>query len=245
MNTPDTVYQINWVGNYHQKGPSTRDDLRALVFQVKNGKEVQIYEKGNWVNGQDPGHPNRDVYLERVRVTWRDEPWPVAPKYQVTVEDSMSALEKALSNADATVPCRDTLDQRYIQDMRRGKGKVLDEPGATVMDSRDVNGHRGYPSLAAGTAPLDTDRDGMPDQWETDNGFDTRKPDNNGDKDGDEYTNLEEYKTGSQIETGGAKEHPTSRSSGQQIAASVDLNCCSSTQERMRTSLPPRKQGRQ
>jgi len=193
VNTPDTVYQINWVGNYHQKGPSTRDDLRSLAFQVKNGKEVQIYEKGNWVNGQDPGHPNRDVYLERVRVTWRDEPWPLDPKYQVTVENSMSALEKALQNAGATVPYRDTLDQRYIRDMRQGTGEVLDAPGATVMDSRDVNGHRGYPSLAAGTPLLDTDRDGMPDQWERDNGFDPGKPDNSGDKDGDGYTNLEEY----------------------------------------------------
>jgi len=105
----------------------------------------------------------------------------------------MSALEKALQNASATVPYRDTLDQRYIQDIRQGKGEVLDAPGATVMDSRDVNGHRGYPSLAAGTALLDTDRNGMPDQWERDNGFDPSKPDNSGDKDGDEYTNLEEY----------------------------------------------------
>lgn len=193
VNTPDTVYKVNWVGNYHQKGPSTRDDLQSLAFQVKNGKKVQIYEKGNVVNGHDPGHPNGDVYLERVPVTWLDEPVRIDPKYQVRVEDPVPAMQKALENAGATAPCRDTLDQRYIEDMRRGKGEVLDAPGATVMDSRDLNGHRGYPSLPSGTPRLDTDRDGMPDQWERHNGFDPNAPDNNGDKDGDGYTNLEEY----------------------------------------------------
>jgi len=196
VRTPDTVYRVNWIANYHQKGPSTRDDLESLAFQVTNGKRVEIYEKGNLMNGRDPGHPNKDVYLERIAVSWRDQPWPIDPKYRVAVEDPMSVLEKALAHAGATVPSRDALDERYIQDMRQGKGDVLDAPGATVMDSRDIREHAGYPRLAAGTPLTDTDGDGMPDPWESENGLDLARPDNNGDKDGDGYTNLEEYLNG-------------------------------------------------
>ena len=40
----------------------------------------------------------------------------------------------------------------------------------------------------------DRDRDGMPDTWESANGLNPEDPnDGNSDRDGDGYTNLEEY----------------------------------------------------
>ena len=42
-------------------------------------------------------------------------------------------------------------------------------------------------------AGFDTDNDGMPDAWETAHGLNPAVADNNGDFDGDGYTNLEEY----------------------------------------------------
>ena len=40
----------------------------------------------------------------------------------------------------------------------------------------------------------DSDRDGMPDTWETAHGLNPKDPaDRNGDKDSDGYTNLEEW----------------------------------------------------
>jgi hypothetical protein len=35
--------------------------------------------------------------------------------------------------------------------------------------------------------------DGMPDEWEDENGLDPDKDDSAGDQDGDGYTNIEEY----------------------------------------------------
>jgi hypothetical protein len=43
-------------------------------------------------------------------------------------------------------------------------------------------------------APVDVDRDGMPDDWESTHGLNPNNPeDRNNDLDGDGYTNLEEY----------------------------------------------------
>ena len=52
----------------------------------------------------------------------------------------------------------------------------------------------GYPHLAAGQPLDDSDHDGMPDVWEWSLGLDLSDPaDGSGDRDGDGYTNLEEY----------------------------------------------------
>jgi hypothetical protein len=71
-----------------------------------------------------------------------------------------------------------------VTDVRHRTGKLIDSP-------KEVGGH---PALRSGPAPLDTDRDGMPDAWETAHGLDPRNPaDRNADRDRDGYTNLEEY----------------------------------------------------
>jgi hypothetical protein len=59
---------------------------------------------------------------------------------------------------------------------------------------KDVSEVGGWPVLATGTAPADTDHDGMPDAWEKLkllNPMDAA--DGRADKDGDGYTNLEEF----------------------------------------------------
>jgi hypothetical protein len=52
----------------------------------------------------------------------------------------------------------------------------------------------GYPILASGNAPVDSDHDGMADDWEQEMGLDPQDAsDGIGDLDGDGYTNVEEY----------------------------------------------------
>ena len=92
------------------------------------------------------------------------------------------------------------------------KDAVLADVGANIsMDSYDANlisevynrrGSRstsvasagGYPELAAGTPYSDQDGDGMSDDWERSNELILEDPnDGNEDRDGDGYTNLEEF----------------------------------------------------
>ena len=70
------------------------------------------------------------------------------------------------------------------------------KPGFDYIDSQtDVGGYPDSSTFKGGTAPKDTDQDGMPDAWETEHGLNP-----NDDSDGaivllsaDDYTNLEMY----------------------------------------------------
>ena len=63
-------------------------------------------------------------------------------------------------------------------------GKIIDSPA-------DVGG---YPQLTRGTPPVDSDHDGIPDDWERQEGLDFNDPtDASSDRDGDGYTNIEQY----------------------------------------------------
>ena len=70
------------------------------------------------------------------------------------------------------------------------KGSKTGIPG--IIDSqRDVGG---YPDLKGGEAPVDSDHDGMADEWEKAHNLNPNDP-SDGAKDsvGDGYTNLERY----------------------------------------------------
>jgi hypothetical protein len=98
--------------------------------------------------------------------------------------DATAAGERVLRLAGATVPKRDSADERLVVNVR-------DKRTGWINSQRDVGG---WPVLAGGKGPLDTDGDGMPDAWETAKGLDANKAaDGAQDRDGDGYTNVEEY----------------------------------------------------
>jgi len=100
---------------------------------------------------------------------------------------SASVLEQnILSDVGATLPKRDNVDERIINEVKTGAGRII--------DSQSEVG--GWPVLASTPAPTDTDNDGMPDIWEVQNGFRPTIADGTGDADGDGYTNVEEYLNG-------------------------------------------------
>jgi len=80
----------------------------------------------------------------------------------------------------------------------------LYEHGRGVLESRlwtDQNttglSNSGYGTLAGGTAPVDTDKDGTPDAWGAKYGLNPNDPsDATGDFDKTGYTNIEKYVSG-------------------------------------------------
>lgn len=69
-----------------------------------------------------------------------------------------------------------------------------------MIDSQDdcqyADGSTGWPELKSTVAPLDTDRDGMPDDWERAHGLDPNDPEDRNDTDVEGYTMLELYMNG-------------------------------------------------
>jgi pectate lyase len=117
------------------------------------------------------------------------------PIHQQTAEE---AYRLVLQHAGASLPRRDPIDARIIEEVRTGTaqfGETYGGGGKGIIDSQDAVG--GWPELSSKAAPLDTDGDGMPDAWENGHGLDPDDvADGSNDQDNDGYTNVEEYLNG-------------------------------------------------
>ncbi len=109
--------------------------------------------------------------------------------------DAFQAFKDVIANAGARLPKVDSIDQRALDWMK----SVTFQPGNVsrgtagkiVFHENDVGG---YPVYNSAAAPVDTDKDGMPNSFETQYGFNGASAlDGNMDKDGDGYTNFEEF----------------------------------------------------
>jgi hypothetical protein len=183
---------LNFVGNYYRRGPSSYAERFEIVINPDRKYGVtkpRIYVEGNI----SPHRTSADQdQWALVGLGWSDrEPAPKSMQatvrfatQRVTNTDAATALEQVLAGAGATRPSRDVVDQRIVNEVRSSSGKIIDSPN-------DVGG---YPTLKSGEPPSDSDHDGMPDSWELERELDPEDPlDAVDDRDGDGYTNLEEY----------------------------------------------------
>lgn len=113
---------------------------------------------------------------------------------EVTTHSATVAFEKVLAYAGASYR-RDAVDARYAIEAENGiafyMGSVTGKEG--IIDTQNDVG--GWPMLTSEATPLDSDKDGMPDDWETANGLNPKQNDSHAytiDPKG-YYTNLEVY----------------------------------------------------
>ena len=97
-----------------------------------------------------------------------------APKGKVTTHSAAEAYEKVLAYVGASL-YRDEIDARYMEEAKTGtatyKGSITNSPG--IIDKvSDVNGYT-EDNFGTGSRPdgFDTDKDGIPDEWEKANGL--------------------------------------------------------------------------
>lgn len=180
------VMKHNWTDNYYKPGPNT---TYPRVY-YENSLWVRGYFHNNWmseVNPPDPysaqliGYENRFTAANKEAFKLAEPPYIKEP---IIIEEAPAAYAAVLAGVGATKPMRDSADTRIINDVINGTGRVID-------DEDDVGG---WPVLSSGTPPVDTDHDGMPDSWETARGLNPNDAlDGKLDRDGDGYTNVEEY----------------------------------------------------
>ena len=210
-----TFCNINMVANYQKAGPATvPGEVAHRVAAPWSRKKAEDYggwhvsgnvvegnawvSENNWLGGVQP--QDGSEYLEGLK---REEPWPAMPINQQTPEDAYASV---LDHAGASLPARDVVDVRIIDEVKNGyasfEGATYETHHAVadpsrksgIIDSQDDVG--GWPELKALPAPADTDHDGMPDEWELSNGLDPRDAEDRNRVGADGYTMLEHYLNG-------------------------------------------------
>lgn len=180
-------HEILWRSDY-TTGPPNRDP--SVYIRGNVGESNPDPAADNWAMMEEvrPGwtrlerEPARR--FERHELQKRDYPitiHPVARLEDVLLPDV--GASRRLDENGHWVMNRDAVDERLVREYRQGTGKLI----ATIEEVG------GMPVIAAGTPYADADRDGMPDAWEKARGLNPNFNDSAADRDGDGYTNLEEF----------------------------------------------------
>lgn len=157
--------QINYVANYFKPGPNSRHPERIFVI---GSPLTRMFLADNVVEGSAEVSANNGAGLKfendaNAKKTVVDMPFPVPP---VSTEPSPQAYESVLRHGGASLPVRDSIDIRIVKSVREGTGRII--------DSQDEVG--GWTDLRSTSAPMDTDHDGLPDQWELLHNLDPADP---------------------------------------------------------------------
>ncbi|MBD8488509.1 pectate lyase [Echinicola sp. CAU 1574] len=212
VNNPKFAFStINMVANYYKPGPATeKGEVRYRLVNPNMRDTTSDFGKwyiaenvmignekvtaNNWEGGVQPQGGEENLKFVKL-----NKPWDAMPINQQKAEE---AFELVLANAGAILPKRDEVDIRIVNETKGGsttyeggtyrKDHSLIDPSkkSGIIDSQNDVG--GWPELKSLPAPKDSDHDGMPDEWELENGLNpTDGADRNLIKEG--YTMLENY----------------------------------------------------
>ena len=183
-------------GNYWITGP-----WKQAAYPLVGGNgNFRYFAEENWydsnIDGKLDGHEMTDEEYARsggARVsTTAALVERGAPKEVPVIESRMSApkaLDYVLAYGGASLPVRDEVDQ-YLIDELASFGSSGTTGGITT---EKVLPHKGTGTLYGGYKPLDSDGDGIPDEWETANGLDPLNPADAAEIAENGYANIENY----------------------------------------------------
>jgi hypothetical protein len=169
-NVAGDTFEANYLANYHKPGPDSPPG--HPVFSPTEKAALTFHFAGN--------HPTDLRWSTRPGITTVDQPFDAPP---VRTTSAAIAYQEVLAHAGATAPRRDPVDERIIREVREGSGAHIDS-------QFEVGG---WPAVESGRPPRDTDRDGMPDDWELSRGLNPRDPADAALKAPSGYTWIEEY----------------------------------------------------
>ncbi len=161
---------VSVLGNYYRAGPDTKaGSAHALVQQsVGSTGRARLYDKGNLFDGVLP----ENAGVAGIRV-----PAPPCP-LTVPVTSAQDAYGEVLAHSGA-LP-RDAVDIRILHEVATRTGHIVSTFGS-------------LPPMRSGQPYVDSDGDGMSDDWEKAHGTNPRVPDAWGDADHNGWSNLDEF----------------------------------------------------
>jgi len=206
------VTQDNWNGGVQPSVTTREEKLKELLNGAPKdpAKRAEFEAKANAEFAKLKFATNStEEALAVIRV---NEPFPHA---LLEITSAAAAYDYVLANAGATLPHRDAVDERIINEVRTGvilpqkiaagsaakakfygyAQKWTDQlaefvPLGFITDPSEVGGYPEY----KGQPYQDTDGDGLPDDWEIAHGLDPKNSkDALTDLNGDGYTNIEKF----------------------------------------------------
>ncbi|MEN2283278.1 pectate lyase [Algoriphagus sp. SE2] len=181
---------INMIANYYKLGPATESKVNSIIVapSTRDGDADagKWWVSENFVEGSPNVTQDNLLGVTQTSSAFRlNEPWPAMKIEQETAKE---AFQSVLDHAGCSFPKRDKVDADIIDDVLNGTAKygnkgIIDKPS-------DVGG---WPELKSYPAPIDTDHDGMPDDWEDKNDLDKSNPEDRNNISSDGYTMLEIY----------------------------------------------------
>jgi len=177
------IFKANYVGNFIRPGPSSK---AKVPIHLGEPSDLHFYIKDNIFEGNDKLTADNRLFFDNVELKGKrqvqtvDTPFAALP---VKTQSPKDAFESVLASVGASLPKRDAVDTRIIRQVRDRTG--------TIIDSQKQVG--GWPILKSLPAPLDTDHDGIPDEWEIKHGLNPRDPADAKVITKSGYTNLEVY----------------------------------------------------
>lgn len=181
------------IGNVFIDGPETSGPPHPVEiidtdvggsppFDTASSPLMRIYVKDN-IHPDDP-----DASLDPTLAVDHNDPtdycepncFEDAPMASSGMEPIAAAFTEDYVLANAGAFPRDDLDAQYVIDVATN--------GAGQIDATET-----LPTYSCGSAPTDTDDDGMPDEWERQRGHDPNVPSSTLDLNGNGYDDLEDY----------------------------------------------------
>jgi hypothetical protein len=165
----------NIVNNYYRSGPETKKNVMYQVVNPWNKPPKIPYGKwfvdGNYVDGSHEVSGNNWQGVRMGNKNTDDAALAKATAsfaiVAVTTQPAKKAFELVLKQVGCSLPNRDTLDERIINDVKHRKGRFIDVQGGHPHGTAYEATVNAWPALKSLPAVPDQDQDGMPDTWET------------------------------------------------------------------------------
>ena len=199
VNIAGGVSQVNLVNNYYKPGPATAQiELKFVHASYAAGAAKGT---GEWYLAGNVMEESKSLTKKNFKgLDLAEEGYPKKAEANnafpiaaaIPEQTAAAAFEAVLKYGGTVLPKRDATDERVINETRTGKASGKGVFGkAGIIDSPEaVGGWATYQSLPA---PVDTDEDGMPDEWEKKNGLNAADANDGNIVGTDGFTMLEKY----------------------------------------------------
>lgn len=205
LSTSSASNKRNRILNYSNFYLEGSDTIWGGDFYI-HGNYVHGYpdvSADNWTKGvqRSSNYAAADRLIREAR---QSAPYSISDFVPIA---ATSAYDSVVRYAGAILPERDPIDTRIIRELEEGKAtyegatyKAVTSTGVThpsgIIDKPSDVG--GLPAYLSATAPVDSDKDGMPDAWELFRGLNPNNAADRNTTNAEGYTMLEVYLNGLQ-----------------------------------------------